>query len=97
LRPAACQLAINDISPSPETLGTLNALSLTFQSAIRTAAPALFASLFATGVKHQIFAGYLAWVILFVLAAGLRIGMRWLPAKAEGKLKLENEDEETGA
>ncbi|QGA14313.1 hypothetical protein EYB26_001966 [Talaromyces marneffei] len=82
----ACQLAINDVSPSPETLGTVNAISLTLNSALRSVAPALFASLFATGVKKQIFYGYLAWIILVVLAIGYRRSLRWLPARAEGKI-----------
>ncbi|EED22793.1 conserved hypothetical protein [Talaromyces stipitatus ATCC 10500] len=83
---AACQLAINDISPSPETLGTVNAISLTLNSDLRTVAPALFASLFATGIKEQIFKGYFAWFILILLAIGYRGSLRWLPAKAEGKI-----------
>jgi ABC-type transport system involved in cytochrome bd biosynthesis fused ATPase/permease subunit len=46
----------------------------------------LFASLFATGVEEQIFKGYLAWVILVILAIGYRWSLRWLPARAEGKV-----------
>jgi hypothetical protein len=57
--------------------------------------PALFASLFATGVKKQIFGGYFIWVILVALTIGYNIAMRWLPAKAEGKLNktVDEEDE----
>ncbi|RAO69573.1 uncharacterized protein BHQ10_005585 [Talaromyces amestolkiae] len=82
----ACQLAINDISPSPETLGTVNAISLTLNSGLRAVAPALFSILFATGVKEQIFKGYLAWLILVILAIGYRGILLWLPARAEGKI-----------
>lgn len=83
---AACQLAINDISPSPETLGTVNAISLTLNSGLRAVAPALFSSIFATGVKKQIFKGYFAWLILVLLALAYRGILRWLPARAEGKV-----------
>lgn len=43
----AVQLCLNDISPSPEALGTLNALALTGSSALRSFTPALFASIYA--------------------------------------------------
>jgi hypothetical protein len=57
-------------------------------------APALFASIFATGVKTQIFGGHLIWVVLIALALGYIINLRWLPAKAEGKLnKPVNEED----
>lgn len=85
--PAAVQLALNDISPSSETLGTLNALALTLVSGLRAIAPALFSSIFATGVRNQIFNGYLGWVVLIVMASALLVALRYLPAKAEGKLK----------
>lgn len=64
----------------------MNAISLTLNSGLRAVAPALFASLFATGVKEQIFKGYLAWVILVILAIGYRWSLRWLPARADGKV-----------
>lgn len=84
---AACQLAINDISPSPETLGTVNAISLTLNSGLRSVVPALFGSIYATGVTKQILNGYLAWLILVLLAIVYRGSLQWLPAKAEGKIK----------
>lgn len=40
--------------------------------------PAIFSSLFATGVKKQIFKGYLVWVVLVVLAVCLRLNLLWL-------------------
>jgi len=81
------QLALNDIAPSPATLGTLNALALTLVSGVRAVAPALFASLFATGVRHQIVGGYFVWVILVLLALGAAVAVRWLPEKAQGRLR----------
>lgn len=80
-------LALNDIAPSHATLGTLNAVALALVSGIRAVGPALFASIFATGVKKQIFGGYLIWVVLVALTIGYNVAMRWLPAKAEGRLK----------
>ena len=63
----------------------MNAISLTLNSGLRAIAPALFASLYATGVKKQILMGYLAWLVLVILAIAYRGSLRWLPAKAEGK------------
>ncbi|RYP37993.1 hypothetical protein DL767_002721 [Monosporascus sp. MG133] len=81
----AVQLALNDVSPSPESLSTLNALALTGTSALRSFSPALFASLFAIGVRSQFLWGYLIWVILTVLALGFTISTRYLPAASEKK------------
>lgn len=80
------QLAINDISPSQSTLGTLNGLALSIVSGLRTIGPALFTSIFAIGVKGQIFWGYLAWFALIVTAIVLGFTIRALPEKAEGKI-----------
>ncbi|MCJ1382069.1 hypothetical protein MMC17_005181 [Xylographa soralifera] len=89
----AIQLALNDVSPSPTTLGTLNALALTLISGIRAVAPAAFASLFAFGARTQILDGYLVWLVQIILALALLPLLRWLPAKAEGKLKPQRSSE----
>ena len=81
----AVQLALNDVSPSPQTLGTLNALALAGVSGIRAFAPVLFTSIFAWSVKFQILQGYLIWLVLIVLGAGWTVSVRWLPKNAEGK------------
>lgn len=83
----AIQLALNDVSPSPATLGTLNALALTFISGIRAFSPAAFTSLYAVGVRKEILRGYLAWVVMIVLAAGFSLAINWLPPNAEGRVK----------
>lgn len=88
------QLALNDIAPSHSTLGTLNALALALVAGIRAIAPASFASLFAAGVKTQIFDGYLAWVVLTILAAFYFVTLRWLPAKAGDKPSNSNAESE---
>ncbi|KAI0189003.1 major facilitator superfamily domain-containing protein [Xylaria flabelliformis] len=77
------QLALNDVSPSHETLGMLNALALTLVSGLRSFSPALFASLFAVGVRNQYLSGYFVWVILFILAVGFTVSTRFLPETSE--------------
>jgi hypothetical protein len=77
----------NDVSPSPQTLGTLNAVALTLVSGIRAVAPTLFTSIFAVGVHTQVLDGYLIWVVLVVLALLGSVTVRYLPEKAEGRLK----------
>ncbi|KAI0905059.1 major facilitator superfamily transporter [Ustulina deusta] len=85
------QLALNDVSPSHETLGMLNALALTLTSGLRSFSPALFASLFAIGAGNQFFYGYLVWVILVILALGFTVSTRFLPETGE-KLSEDEED-----
>ena len=87
---AAIQLSVNDIAPSPATLGTVNALALALSSGIRAVAPAASTSLFAVGVRGQILGGQLAWAVLIVQALTLVIGLRYLPKKAEGKVNKSN-------
>ncbi|CAG8011114.1 unnamed protein product [Penicillium olsonii] len=75
----AIQLALNDISPSPRVLGTLNALALTGISGLRAFDPALFTSLFAIGARTQLAGGYAIWILLVLLASGLSIAVKYLP------------------
>jgi hypothetical protein len=84
---AAVQLALNDISPSHETLGTLNAIALAAQSGIRSVAPAVATSIYAIGVKYHILGGQLFWICQIVLACGLFGLLRVLPQKARGEVK----------
>ncbi|KJZ76366.1 hypothetical protein HIM_04095 [Hirsutella minnesotensis 3608] len=73
------QLALQDISPDPHLLGTLNALALTLASAIRSFAPGVSTVVYAVGVRNQILYGHLAWVILIPLSAALYFITRRLP------------------
>ena len=84
---ASVQLALNDISPSHETLGTLNAVALAAQSGIRSVAPALATSIYAIGVKYHIMGGQLFWLCQLVLSFGLFGLLKLLPAKARGDVK----------
>ena len=88
----AVQLALNDISPSSTTFGTLNALALALTSGIRAVTPAAFSSLYATGVKYQILGGELIWLILIICALTCVVGVRFLPAKAEGKITADEDE-----
>ncbi len=92
----AVQLALNDASPSPESLGTLNALALTGISALRSFSPALFASLFAVGARSQILAGYLVWAVLTILALGFTVSTRYLPPTSEKKPEGLDDGESSG-
>lgn len=93
------QLALNDIAPSPNTLGTLNALALMVVSGLRAVGPALFTSIFAASARSQFLKANLIWLILMALASIFAVVVRWLPEKAEGKPKrrTENQTEENGA
>jgi len=75
----AIQLAISDVSPGPEVLGTLNSLALATVSGIRAIVPALFGTIYATTVEMQLLDGYLVWVILTVLSLLLVVKVCLLP------------------
>ena len=81
------QLALNDIAPSHETLGTLNAIALAAQSGLRAVGPAIATSIYAIGVKYRILGGQLFWLCIIVLAIGLLGLLRLLPEKAAGKVR----------
>jgi phosphoglycerol transferase MdoB-like AlkP superfamily enzyme len=85
----AVQLAINDVAPTPQVLGTLNALSLAMVSGIRAFTPALFTSLFAIGARTQWLDGYAIWVLMAALAAGFTLLSRYLPDYDEMKRERE--------
>lgn len=86
----AVQLALNDISPSPQTLGTLNALALALTSGLRAIAPFGFSSIFAIGVDGQILSGYLVWAVLMFFTVTLIVAVHRLPKKAEGRIIEDN-------
>ncbi|KIW42009.1 uncharacterized protein PV06_05599 [Exophiala oligosperma] len=91
----AIQLVLNDVSPSPAVLGTLNAVSLTLVSGIRAFSPALFSSLFATSVGSGVLDGHLIWVLMIALALGFAVVSHWTPEPdKEVKNGAENGEEE---
>lgn len=80
-------MAVNNITPTPAALGTLNGVALTLVAGIRATAPALFASLFAFGARTQILGGYLIWLVLIVMAMAIAVLVLYIPAKADGRPK----------
>jgi len=87
----AIQLALNDVSPSPATLGTLNALALAIVSGVRAFSPALFASLFAVGARTQWLSGYAIWVLMVAAALGFTVLSRYMPDYDEMRKLRESE------
>ncbi|KAK4044448.1 major facilitator superfamily domain-containing protein [Parachaetomium inaequale] len=87
----AIQLALNDASPSPTTLGTLNALALSIVSGVRAFSPALFAGLFAVGARTQLLWGYAIWVLMVLIALGFTVLSRFMPDYDEMKRRRERE------
>ncbi|KAM7199319.1 protein zinc induced facilitator-LIKE 1 [Rhypophila sp. PSN 637] len=76
----ALVLAINDVSPSPLVFGTLNSLSLSMISGVRSFSPALFTALFAISVNNQwLLEGYSIWVLLVILGSGFALMSVFLP------------------
>ncbi|KAL2161626.1 hypothetical protein VTH06DRAFT_8188 [Thermothelomyces fergusii] len=75
----AIQLSINDVSPSPLTLGTLNAVALSITSGTRAFAPALFSALFAVGARTQLLWGYAIWVLMIAVSLVFTGISRFMP------------------
>lgn len=82
---ACVQLALNDVSPSKQVLGTVNALALTVNSGVRAVVPAGFTTIYALGIKWGWADGHLAWILLVVIAVALNWAAWNLPEQAEGK------------
>ncbi|KAH7101570.1 MFS general substrate transporter [Auriculariales sp. MPI-PUGE-AT-0066] len=79
---AGVQLALNDASPTPLALGTLNGIAMSLASGVRAFTPGVFTALYAYGVSHRILNGYLGIWILVLLACGFRLTLAGLPEKS---------------
>jgi MFS family permease len=88
----AIQLLVNDVSPSPRVLGTLNALALTCMSLLRAVCPASFTSLFAIGAGTQLAGGYAIWILLALLATPLSYVVRYLPDRKKAHKRQNSQD-----
>ncbi|KAG9498353.1 hypothetical protein J7337_009158 [Fusarium musae] len=75
----AVQLGLQEVAPSPRTLGTLNAIAESASSLVRAVVPAISTIIFAIGVRDQIMDGYLVWVILILLGGSLAFSVTQLP------------------
>jgi hypothetical protein len=73
------------MSPSPQTLGTLNGMALTTNSFTRAITPALASSIYAYGVSHRVLWGQLGWLVLILTALAYGLLIRFLPEKAEAR------------
>jgi hypothetical protein len=89
------QLAINEVSPSSEVLGTLNAIALTASSGIRAVAPGVATAIYAVGIRSGFAKGHLAWIIMSVIGAIPLFAVHTLPDPA--KKKNDEEQEEAAA
>jgi MFS family permease len=87
----AIQLVINNVNPHPSTLGTLNAVALAVISGVRAFSPAMFASIFAIGVRNQTLGGHLAWVLMIILAVAFTVDSHYLPVNAEGEAERDKD------
>lgn len=90
----AIQLLVNDVSPSPAVLGTLNAVTLTQVSGLRAFSPALFSSLYAMSIKSEILYGHLIWVLMVVIAIGFTVASHWTPVVERQGSATRNDEEE---
>lgn len=78
----AIHLGLQEVSPSPRILGTLNAVAETCSSVVGSVVPAVVTSLFAVGVREQVLGGHLVWAVLMVLGGGLAITLSSFPSTA---------------
>ena len=83
----AVQLALNDISPSPTTLSTLNALALMITSGLRAVSPGTFSSLVAVGIRGRILKGQLIWAVLLPLGIIFATMTRFLPKSCQRPMR----------
>ena len=44
------------------------------------------------GINLDLLGGYLVWPVLVILALASAVAIRWLPEKAEGRLKEDGHD-----
>ncbi|PHH58887.1 hypothetical protein CDD81_4178 [Ophiocordyceps australis] len=79
----AAQLVINDLSPDPHLLGSLNALAMMVHNVIQIAAPIFATTMYAVGVRGQVAYGYLGWLVCIPIPLGLFLVVKWLPNSKE--------------
>lgn len=87
------QLALNDVSPNPQVLGTLNGIALTLSSGIRAVVPGVASAIYSIGARNHILYGQLAWAILIPIALAFYLAASLLPNRKN--LDRESTDDET--
>ncbi|KAL8857850.1 MAG: hypothetical protein Q9178_005606 [Gyalolechia marmorata] len=76
---ASGQLALQNMSPDPQVLGTLNAVAESCSSIAKTVTPATSTAVFAIRFRKQVLRGQLAWFILILISPALFVTTQWLP------------------
>ncbi|WWD17739.1 hypothetical protein CI109_102180 [Kwoniella shandongensis] len=64
------QLLLNSLAP-PGAIATVNGIAVAICGIVKSIFPAVINSIFALSVSHDIMGGYLAWVIMSIMAAGV--------------------------
>lgn len=77
-------IIINDIVPSPSSLGTINGISLSGVAAIKAVCPVLMTSTYAWGVKSNILWGQFGWVVMLAMTFVFGVCASQLPKRAWG-------------
>lgn len=77
----AVQLALQEVAPSPRTLGTLGGVADSCSNIVRAVVPPISTAIFAFGAREQIIGGYLIWVVLILLSAIFPLTLMWFPGK----------------
>lgn len=88
----AVQLALNDASPDPHVMGTLNGIALTVASALRSFVPGVTTAMYAVGVRDQVIGGQLAWVVLIPVSMLMWIA---IPRLEDKKAVIPAEEDES--
>ncbi|KAJ3482303.1 hypothetical protein NLG97_g7605 [Lecanicillium saksenae] len=89
----AVQLALNDASPDPHVMGTLNGIALTIASGLRSFTPGLTTALYAIGVRDQILHGQLAWAVLMPMSLLMWVVIPRLPNDKQPAATADSDEE----
>ncbi|KAJ6783233.1 hypothetical protein PWT90_01151 [Aphanocladium album] len=87
------QLALNDASPDPHVMGTLNGIALTIASGLRSFTPGLTTALYAIGVRDQVLRGHLAWVVLMPMSMLMWLVIPKLPNDKQPTVATDSDEE----
>jgi hypothetical protein len=75
----ATNMAVNDVSPTPQSLATLTGMVLSLGNILRTICPATFTALYEMSIKSGILDGHLFWGLFVVFGLCYNAVSRYLP------------------
>ncbi|WVR06007.1 hypothetical protein IAU60_003035 [Kwoniella sp. DSM 27419] len=75
---ASVQLLLNSCAP-PAAIATVNGIAVALCGIVKSIFPAVINSIFAISVSKQLLKGYLAWMILVIMAAGVFLCSLYAP------------------